>query len=221
MRITYYGHAAFLVEAVDGTRVIIDPYLSGAFGGAFRYAPIDEPADLVLATHEHDDHGAVDTIPGHPQIRVHPTAVTMGAVTITGVRAAHDSAGGKKRGANTLIVVDDGYIRLCHLGDLGHVLDDPSRKALGRIDVLMIPIGGTYTIDASTAVKVAASLSPRVVVPMHYKTPVVDLPLTSVDDFTVLAEAAGMHVRRLGSSVQIEPAGLPPSTEVFVLDRSR
>ena len=72
MRLTYYGHAAFLVEAADGTRIIMDPYLSGAFGGSFAYAPIDEPADLVLATHEHDDHGAVDTIPGHPRVFIHP-----------------------------------------------------------------------------------------------------------------------------------------------------
>ena len=87
MRLTYFGHAAFLVEAADGTRIIMDPYLSGAFGGSFAYAPIDEPADLVLATHKHDDHGAVDTIPGHPQVCIHPVSETFRGVRITGIPA--------------------------------------------------------------------------------------------------------------------------------------
>jgi L-ascorbate metabolism protein UlaG (beta-lactamase superfamily) len=222
MRLTYYGHSAFLAEAADGTRVIIDPYRSGAFGGAFRYAPIDEPADVVLATHEHDDHGAVDTIPGDHRVFVHPASATAGAFTISGVPAAHDRVGGKKAGANTLIILDDGHVRLCHLGDLGHMLDRPTLQALGRVDVLLIPVGGTYTIEARAAVDVAASINPRVVVPMHYKTPALDLPLAALEDFLALESAAGIPIRWAGdTTLTLEQESLPASMEVFVLQHAR
>lgn len=222
MRLTYYGHAAFLIEAADGTRIIIDPYLSGAFGGSFAYAPIDEPADLVMATHEHDDHGAVGTIPGHPRVLVHPVSETFRSVHIIGIPAAHDVDGGRKRGSNTLIVVDDGQVRLAHLGDLGHELDLQTRGALGRVDVLLIPVGGTYTIDARQAARVVSSLAPRVVIPMHYKTSRADMPLAPVDDFLDLERVAGRVVARMGTtSISLEPDTLPTSTEVYVLDHAR
>ena len=221
MRLTYFGHAAFLVEAADGTRIIMDPYLSGAFGGSFAYAPIDEPADLVLATHKHDDHGAVDTIPGHPRVCIHPVSETFRGVRITGIPAAHDSEGGRKRGLNTLIVVDDGQVRLAHLGDLGHELDLQTRNALGRVDILLIPVGGTYTIDARQAARVVSSLAPRVVIPMHYKTSRADMPLAPVDDFLGLERAAGRVVARVGAtSISLDPDTLPASTEVYVLDHA-
>jgi L-ascorbate metabolism protein UlaG (beta-lactamase superfamily) len=222
VRLTYYGHSAFLVEAADGTRIIIDPYLSGAFGGSFAYAPIDEPADLVVATHEHDDHGAVATIPGHPRVSVHPVGETVGAVRVIGIPAAHDADGGKKRGLNTLIVVDDGQVRLAHMGDLGHELDPQTRDALGRVDVLLLPVGGTYTIDARQAARVVGSLAPRVVIPMHYKTSRVDMPLAPVEDFLELERAAGLVVARMGTtSISLDPDALPTSTEVYVLDHAR
>jgi L-ascorbate metabolism protein UlaG (beta-lactamase superfamily) len=222
MELKYYGHSAFLVSAADGTRIIIDPYLYGAFGGAFRYGAIDEPADLVVATHKHDDHGAVDGIPGDPRTFVHPERVEQGVVTVTGIPAAHDSKGGAQRGLNTLIVVDDGQIRLVHLGDLGHELDEETRSALGRVDVLLVPVGGTYTVDARTASRVVAWLAPRIAVPMHYKTPLVDLPLTPVDDFLAYEARAGHPVRRAhSSSVSLDPAQLPEATTVLVLDHAR
>lgn len=222
MRLTYYGHAAFLVEAADGTRIIIDPYLSGAFGGSFAYAPIDEPADLVMATHEHDDHGAVGTIPGHPRVLVHPVSQSFRGVDIIGISSAHDPDGGRTRGSNTLIVVDDGEVRVAHMGDLGHELDLRTRDALGRVDVLLIPVGGTYTIDASQAAHVVSSLAPRVVIPMHYKTSRADMPLARVDDFLDLERAAGRIVAFTGTtSISLDPGTLPTSTEVYVLDHAR
>lgn len=222
MRLTYYGHAAFLVEAADGTRIIIDPYLSGAFEGSFAYAPIDEPADLVLATHEHDDHGAVDTIPGHPRVLVHPVRETFHGVHVLGIPAAHDPDGGRTRGSNTLIVVDDGQVRLAHLGDLGHELDQQTRGALGRVDVLLIPVGGTYTIDALQATRVVGSLAPRVVIPMHFRTPRADMPLAPVEDFLDLERATGLVVTRTGTtSISLSQDALPASTEVYVLDHAR
>ncbi len=131
MRLTYYAHSSFLLEAADGTRVIIDPYRSGCFGGAFRYGAIDETADAVVASHEHDDHGAVDTIPGKPQVFVHPADVTVGGWHIMGIDAAHDAEGGRSRGRNTIMIFDDGDVRVVHLGDLGHELDAATVAAIG------------------------------------------------------------------------------------------
>ena len=147
MRLRYYGHSSFLLEAADGTRVIVDPYESGAFNGAIKHSPITDTADAVVASHKHDDHGAVDTIPGHPQVFVHPTAATVGAWKITGIDVAHDAEGGRSRGKNTIIVLDDGDVRLVHLGDLGHMLTPETVAAIGPVDVLMIPVGGYFTID--------------------------------------------------------------------------
>jgi L-ascorbate metabolism protein UlaG (beta-lactamase superfamily) len=218
VRLTYYGHSSFLLEAADGTRVIIDPYQSGAFDGALRYAAIADTADAVVATHKHDDHGAVDTILGNPQKFVHPSAATVGAWTITGIDVAHDAEGGKSRGKNTIVVLDDGDIRAAHLGDLGHLLAPDTVAALGRVDVLMVPVGGFFTIDHEQAAAVVDSLDPRIVIPMHYKTPKVDFPITDVDTF--LATQTNVE-RKATSTVEITRAALPTERVTYVLQPAR
>jgi L-ascorbate metabolism protein UlaG (beta-lactamase superfamily) len=218
MRLTYYGHASFLVEAGDGTRIILDPYRSGAYDGALKHAPIDETADVVLASHDHDDHGATDTIPGNPQVFVFPTAATIGAVKIEGIPVKHDEAGGSKRGKNTIMVIDDGDVRLVHLGDLGHLLDKSTADKVGRVDVLMIPVGGYFTIDAKEAAEVVESLSPRVVIPIHYKTDKVDFPIGPVEGFL---KTQG-NVQRLNSSTfEVSQQTLPETRTTVVLEACR
>ncbi len=218
MRLTYYGHSSFLVEAGDGTRAILDPYRSGSFDGALRYAPIDEPADVVIATHEHDDHGATDTIPGKPLVLVHPTSATVGALRITGVQVAHDEAGGSKRGRNTIAVLDDGDIRLVHLGDLGHLLDKTAIEAIGRVDVLIVPVGGFFTIDEEQAAAVVESLSPLIVIPVHYKTDKVDFPIAPVDGFLKIQKNVQ---RSAASTLEVTDKTLPAARSIIVLSHAR
>ena len=138
-----------------------------------------------MVTHEHGDHNAVDQISGTPQVFKEPTEATVGAVKITGVPSFHDDQGGAGRGPNTIVVLDDTVLRVVHLGDLGEALSTEQIRAIGRVDVLLVPVGGTYTIDAATALEQVFALAPRVVIPMHYKTAKVDLALASVDDFLV------------------------------------
>lgn len=218
VRLTYYGHSSFLVEAADGSRIIIDPYRSGAFNGAVKLAPIAEAADAVVATHKHDDHGAADTISGKPEVYIHPTSATVGAWTITGIDVAHDDEGGRSRGKNTIIVLDDGDVRVVHLGDLGHTLDAKTIGAIGRVDVLLIPVGGYFTIDFKQAAQVVESLAPRIVIPMHYKTPKVDFPIAAADPF--LGTQAQVE-RKNTSSVEITAATLPADRVTYVLQPAR
>jgi L-ascorbate metabolism protein UlaG (beta-lactamase superfamily) len=218
VKITYYGHSSFLLEAADGTRVIVDPYRSGSFGGGLRYGPIADEADAVVATHTHDDHGAVDTIPGHPQTFVHPESAVVGGITITGIEVAHDAQGGKSRGKNTIIVFDDGDMRVVHLGDLGHTLGASTIEAIGSVDVLMVPVGGFYTIDHKQAAEVVDSLSPRIVLPMHYKTEKVpDFPITGVDLFL----STQARVERKTSTLDVTRATLPAERVTYVLQPAR
>ncbi len=218
MKLTYYGHSSFLVEAADGTRVIIDPYRSGAFNGAVKLSPIAETADAVVASHEHDDHGAADTIPGEPQVFIHPTSATVGGWSITGVDVAHDGEGGRSRGRNTIVVLDDGDVRLVHVGDLGHILAPETVAAVGRVDVLLVPVGGFFTIDHAQAAQVVESLAPRIVVPMHYKTPKIDFPISAVDPF--LGTQARVE-RKDTSTVEITGAALPAERVTYLLRPSR
>jgi L-ascorbate metabolism protein UlaG (beta-lactamase superfamily) len=218
VRLTYYAHSSFLLEAADGTRVIIDAYRTGCFGNSFRYDPIDETADVVVATHTHDDHGATDTIPGHPQVFIHPASATVGPWTITGIDVAHDGEDGRSRGKNTMIVLDDGDLRVAHLGDLGHTLTAETVAALGAIDVLLIPVGGFFTIDHLQAAEVADAIGPRVIVPMHFKTPKVDFPISDAEGF--LSTQANVE-RLTGSTVEITRASLPADRVTWVFKPAR
>lgn len=217
MRITYFGHSSFLIEAADGTRVILDPYRHGAFNGALRYAPITESADLVIASHDHDDHGATDTIPGSPRAVVHPLAETVGAVCVTGIQTAHDEAGGEKRGSNTITVIDDGDVRVAHLGDLGHTLDSAAVSAIGAVDVLLVPVGGFFTIDHNQAAAVVEALCPRIVVPMHYKTDKVDFPITNEEPFLKTQKTV---LRKHTPTLDVTNTTLPAERTVIVLEHA-
>jgi L-ascorbate metabolism protein UlaG (beta-lactamase superfamily) len=218
VRLRYYGHSSFLLEAGDGTRVIVDPYRSGSFDGSLQFSPITDTADAVVASHKHDDHGAVDTIPGHPQVFVHPTSATVGAWKITGINVAHDAEGGRSRGKNTIIVLDDGDVRVAHLGDLGHTLTPETAAAIGPVDVVLIPVGGYYTIDHEQAAAVVESLAPRIVIPMHYKTPKVDFPISGPEPF--LATQAEVE-RPATSTIEITRATLPAERVTYLLQPDR
>lgn len=218
MRLTYYGHSSFLVETADDLRVILDPYRPGSYQGTFKHAPIDEPADVVVATHVHDDHGGVDTIPGRPKIFVHPIDEMVGRLRITGFDVAHDENGGSKRGKNTMVILDDGDIRLLHAGDLGHTLDKVTVEALGSIQILLVPVGGFYTIDAKQAAAVVDAMNPLIVIPMHYKTPKVDFPIAPVDPFLAMQKDVE---RKEGCVLEATRETLPGKRLTIVLTACR
>jgi L-ascorbate metabolism protein UlaG (beta-lactamase superfamily) len=201
MRIRWYGQSAFLLR---GERtVFIDPFgpMEGlaARGMRFDYPPIDNvDAELLLVTHEHGDHNAVDRVGGSPQV-IRSTAGTRDSPVgeVVAVAAEHDDAAGTRRGPNTIFRFALDGLRVCHLGDFGQPgLRAEQTAAIGEVDVLFLPVGGGPTIGGERAAAVVRGLRPRLVVPMHYRTSAVDF----LDPPDAFVDALGARVEQLEES---------------------
>lgn len=191
MIFTCIGHAKFLIELENGLRIVTDPYDATC---GYPITPVQ--ADVVLVSHGHHDHSAVDTIPGTLRVISEKGSYDLGdGVTVTAVEAFHDDAEGTKRGKTLLFSIRAEGLNAIHLGDLGHIPNAEQAAALGDADVLMVPVGGFFTIDAPQAKEVAALLKARVVLPMHYKTQVnEDWPIAPVEAFTSLYETPAEEI---------------------------
>jgi len=181
MTTKFLGHATFLITSEDGVRIITDPYEPGGFGGQIGYGPITEEADVVTVSHDHADHNYVRGVPGNPVVVT--SAGEVSGINFEVTESYHDDAQGAQRGSNRIFCFEVDGIRLCHLGDLGHLLSPEQAASLGRVDVLFVPVGGTFTIDARQATALIKQLHPAVAIPMHFKTPEAGLPIAPVDDF--------------------------------------
>jgi L-ascorbate metabolism protein UlaG (beta-lactamase superfamily) len=219
MRIEYLGHACFCVTAGDGTRLVTDPYEAGGFDGAIGYNTVGIEAEGVTVSHEHADHCHVASVKGDPQVIRTTDGGTVGPFNISGTMTAHDTAGGAERGLNIVFVIEADGLRVAHLGDLGHALSIEQVKAIGPVDVLLAPVGGFYTIDATTAAAVADALGAKVIIPMHYKTDKLGFDISGVQDFL---EIQPDRVKPLGSSAcEVSAEALPEMPEVWLLDPAR
>jgi L-ascorbate metabolism protein UlaG (beta-lactamase superfamily) len=209
MKIKWLGHSSFVITSDTGTRIITDPY---EVGGGVNYGPIKESADIVTVSHDHADHNNVAAVQGSPTV-VRGVAEVKG-IKFKGIPTYHDDAGGGKRGRNTILCFEVDGMRVCHLGDLGHQLSDSQLAELGKVDVLLIPVGGFYTIDAKVATQLGDRLKPKVIVPMHYKTAKCDYPIAGVEEFL----RGKKEVRRLDASqVEFKAGELPATTQIVVL----
>lgn len=215
MKITWLGHASFLVESADGTRIITDPYEAGSYDGAVGYRPIEECADIVTISHDHADHNAVEAVTGAPEVVRGADERTVKGIPIRGVTTFHDENKGQDRGRNTVYVLEVDGLRVGHLGDLGHQLSDDEAKAVGEVDVLLAPVGGYYTIGPEEAKRVAETLGASIIIPMHYKTDALGFPIQPVDDFLKLMDKVE---RAGGRSVELAKEDIQPAPKVIVLD---
>ncbi len=220
IKIDWYGHAAFLITSPKGVRVLTDPYPGNLGYGNRRFS-----ADIVTVSHEHFDHNSVAGVEGDPVALRGldgsggwaSASQTVDDVTVTAIGGSyHDADQGSKRGKNSFFLIEAGGLRLLHLGDLGEVPSKDLVDKAGRVDVLFIPVGGFFTIDGPTAVRVAALFGAKVIIPMHYKT-------RAIADWQISDEKPFIEgrpgVKRVGSSRAVaDPAKLPADPEIWVLE---
>ena len=209
MKIRWFGHACFELTTQDGTKVLTDP-----FDESVGYMVPQVEVGVVTISHGLFDHAHLAGVAGRPRVLRGPGEYAEGALKIKAIRTHHDASGGRLRGENLLFRFDDGDLRLLHAGDLGHTLTAEQVQACGKVDVLLVPVGGTYTLDAEGAWRVVEQLKPGIVIPMHFRTDALSFPLAPVEPFL-----EGRPHRRLPShTVEVTAAALPGQTEIWVLE---
>jgi len=219
MEITYLGHSAFKIRGRQAT-LVIDPFDPQALKLP-KSAWKKQTADLVLVTHDHPDHNfteGVDAGEGPLPAIASPGEYEVKGVRVFGFPSFHDAKGGQERGQNTIYLVEMDGFSLVHLGDLGHKLSEETSEELSTVDVLFIPVGGTYTIDAEAATEIIANLEPTVVVPMHYQD---KGGLADLDPLGKFLKAMGKIQVKQESKLKLSsPTDLPEETTVVVLEHS-
>lgn len=178
MKITYLGHSCFYIEAKDGTKLVTDPYTRVGYE-----LPNGLTADVVLVSHGHFDHAYLKAIGGTPTVLSEAGDYRVKGISVKGTDTWHDPKQGTLRGKNVVFQFTVDGITFCHFGDLGEEYSDKTAKAVSGTDVWLIPVGGTYTIDASQAKEYAEKLAPKLVIPMHYRPADGGLDIAPIGDF--------------------------------------
>ncbi|MDQ7779759.1 MAG: MBL fold metallo-hydrolase [Planctomycetota bacterium] len=219
IKVTWHGHACFTIEAPDGTKIVTDP-----FGASVGYRLPDLQADIVLVTHDHADHNSASTVRGEPVLLKGKEGIgkrSIKGINIVGVDSLHyDKDADKERGYNTIYSFEIAGVRFCHLGDLGRKLTTKQKSEIGKADVLMIPVGGKVTLDSAAVESMISLFSPRIVLPMHYKTKVMkdeDWPLTTLDDF-LKGKKPDLVIRKESNTAEVSKSTLPKRQEIWVLE---
>lgn len=212
--IRWHGHACFEIVSSRGKVIAVDPHDGRSLG----LKPPQTSADIVLITHDHFDHNAYAVVakPGARILTMSVGESVVDDIKVIGFETYHDKDKGRRRGRNIIykIVVDG--ISVVHLGDLGHVLSKEEGAKIKPVDILMVPVGGVFTIDAHEAWKVVEVLDPVAVIPMHYWVQGLDLPLKPVDEFLGLAPSSWTKSVQDSNTLQIDKANLSPRT-IYVL----
>ncbi len=217
MKIRWLGHSCFLLTGDSGATLLTDPYDTDAYPGTLLYAPLDESPDVVTSSHGHADHANIEAIGGTPEIVRTPAPREAAGFSIRGVDSFHDTQAGAMRGDNIIFIIRTDGITVCHLGDLGHELTPGQVREIGVVDVLLIPVGGTFTIDAATATRIWQQLAPPLAIPMHYRN---DKCLFTIDGVKRFITGK-RNVETPGfSEITLEKEKLPPSPKIVVLDHA-
>ena len=209
MWIRWHGHSCF--ELKDGATIITDPHDGKSIG-------IPAPnlkGDIVVISHDHFDHNCARIVKGQEvSVIKDPIMTVEKGVRIQGIETFHDASHGEKRGRNIVFKIEMDRVTFCHLGDLGHMLDDEQLSQLGTPDVLFIPVGNVFTLDVKSAVRLAEEIRPKVIIPMHYRIGGLSLSIRPVDDF--LAGFPEERILKVGNEMEFKPSELPENGEVWV-----
>jgi L-ascorbate metabolism protein UlaG (beta-lactamase superfamily) len=216
MEITWYGHSCFRLTERGMASVVVDPFDSKTIG----YSPLKLKADIVTVSHDAPGHNFTDAVKGTSHVIGGPGEFEIGGVFITGVQT--DGSGSSKKGKdavhNTLYVFDYEGLTVAHLGDLKQVPSQTEIEAMGNVNVALVPVGGGGGLNAANAAEVISLLEPNIVVPMHYSTPDVKIPLDSLNKFL---KEMGLGKQEAQPSLKVSHSGLPEETHVIVLDYQR
>lgn len=209
MKIKWLGHSAFQIKSKS--TLVTDPY-----NQKIGELPQDLTADVVTVTHQHFDHNYTEGVAGNPRIINQLGEFSISGFEIKGILSYHDNENGKKRGENIIYRISTEDLNLCHLGDLGHVLTAEQIQQIGKVDILMIPVGGFYTIDAATAVQVVSQIKPSIVLPMHYKpnNSSLQLPIENVEKFNKLL---GWKVVEITDEFEINSDNLSSNNQEIII----
>ncbi len=211
VRFKWFGQACF--EIKNSRTVVTDPHDGDGVGLNTPRAK----GDIITVSHGHFDHAAgIDLVkkPDSEVVQEETGEKIVKGVKIKGIDSYHDKAEGAKRGENTIYIFELDGKKICHLGDLGHMLSDEKTKKIGDIDILLIPVGGNYTIGGEEAAKVAGKLDPKVVIPMHYKIPGLTVDINDEKQFTDKAREKGWKTKE---KRELDLQSLPENTTVVKL----
>ena len=209
MEISWLGHSCFVIKG-KGKTLITDPCHP-----SLGYSLGNPKADIATVSHFHPGHGYVEGIVNNPKQIKKPGEYEIEGIFIIGIATFHDNDRGRIRGKNTIYLIEMDGITLCHLGDLGHLLNPQTEEELGPIDILFLPVGEISTLTINMATETIKQLNPHILIPMHYKTDALDINLEPVDKFL---RKVGIQEIGVESKLSITQSSLPDSTKFVVLD---
>lgn len=215
MEIAYFGHSSFRIKTKTGS-VVLDPYDAKSLGKPFPKVE----ADVVTISHHHDDHNASSNVGGNPLVIDLPGEYERSGIRITGFESYHDKTKGEERGRNVMYKIEAENVSVLHCGDLGHTLSAETIELIDGVDVLLIPVGGFYTIDAEEARQVIEKLEPSIVIPMHYKNDA--FPTDIMENVAPLEDflsKLGITSYEPVSKLSVAPADFEEQTKVVVLSQ--
>jgi len=199
MKIKWFGQSCFRLTAENGIKIVMDPY-ANMFGHMFGYKLPEIDANIVTTSHDHSDHNNVGAVKGDFVHIKDPGVFSQEGIGIKGVQTFHDEVSGTKRGKNIVYNFRIDGLNVCHCGDLGHLLSLEQINEIGKVDILLLPIGGRVTLDASGAAEVVKQLSPAVVIPMHYRTKamgILGFIFGKVDTFITVSKKEAKNYKKL------------------------
>ena len=209
MEIIWLGHSCFRIRGREAT-IITDP-----FNKTLGYPMRKPTASIVTVSHNHPQHSFVEGIAGSPKIVSRPGEYDINNVFINGITTFHDANKGQQRGKNTVYFMEIEEVKICHLGDLGHVPTSEQIEQMIDVDILMVPVGGGSTIDAAAAAETIGLLEPKLIIPMHFKTEVVKMELEPLEHFI---KVMGLKEVISQPKLSVTKSTLPLETKVLVLD---
>lgn len=211
LQIRWHGHACF--EITNDLTLITDPHDGKSIG-------IPSPSvqgDIILVSHDHFDHSSGIKLVEKEGSKVitDPRKRTISNIEISGIESYHDESAGAKRGNNIIFKFIIDGIKFCHLGDLGHELDDNTVQKISPIDILFIPVGGNFTIDDKKAWKIIEKIKPKIIIPMHYKIGGLSISIAGIDPFLERLDQSKYKIDYVGNEIDIEKEDLPSEPEVW------